>query len=207
MTNDWMIAAFAAAVGLVSGLFSGLAGRRLEEWLFRPRLVVEFIENETGFRTEGKWKRNDIEFSEIYIRARVRNRRGRLAKQCRPYLVKLEKVDTAGRVTPTAFADSFVLRWPGPRRDYAARDLPRDVNQFFDVVGILRNEPGWRFTFEEKFTEHAELADYRGTYRFTVLVVGDCVTPGSCKIDITYHGDPDNLDAAPVRPRRWFWPW
>ena len=77
---------------------------------------------------------NDTEFVEIYIRARLRNLGSRVAKQCRPYLVKLEEVHPSG-TTPTTYFDSLVLRWP--RNDYEPRDIPRGIDQFFDVVGVL----------------------------------------------------------------------
>jgi hypothetical protein len=195
-----LILLLSALLGSVSGLFSGVLGRRLEEWWDRPKLLVEFDQNETGFRTEGRWTDGDTEVVEIYIRARVRNvGRGRVAKQCRPYLVNIEEVHTAG-TTQTTFIDSFVLRWPGLIPDYEPRDLPTGINQFFDVVGVLRNKPGWRFAFRERFTEHDDLLYYEGTYRFTVLVTGDGVQPAGRKIDVTYDGNPNTLRALDAGP-------
>jgi hypothetical protein len=202
MTNPWILL-LSAALGLVAGLFSGLLGRRLEEWWYRPRLKVEFNQNEHGFRTEGRWKEGDTEIVEIYVRARVRNIGwGRVAKQCLPYLVNLEEVHTAG-ITPTTFVDSFVLRWAGVPQDpnrYNPRDLPIGINRFFDVVGVLKNKAGWRFTFRERFSEHDELPNYAGTYRFTVLVTGDGVVPAGRKIDVTYNRDWHNLRAVDAGP-------
>jgi len=66
---------------------------------------------------------------------------------------------------------------------------------------VLRNRPGWRFTFRERFSELADLLYYEGTYRFTVLVTGDGVKPAGRKIDVTYNGNPNTLravDAGPV---------
>jgi hypothetical protein len=42
-------------VAVLSGLFSGLGGRRLEAWLFAPKLEVDFNQDERGFRTEARW--------------------------------------------------------------------------------------------------------------------------------------------------------
>jgi hypothetical protein len=201
MTHDWMIFAFPAAVALVSGLFSGLLGRRFEEWLYRPRLKVEFFPSEGGFRTEGKWKTKEgTELVEIYIRARVSNTRSRVAKQCQPYLVKLEKVNP---LDTTTYYDSLVLPWP--KRDYVPRDIPKGVYHFFDVVGVFRNgRPGWRIKWQEQFTNLDDMSNHSGTYRFTVLVAGDGVKPDGRKIDVTYDGkDWHSLgaeDAGPFPP-------
>src|SRR5271169_6336195 len=109
MTNPWILL-LSAIISAIFGLFSGLLGRLFEEWRYRPRLVVEFILGADGFRTEGTWKEKngDIEVTEIYIRARVRNVGSRVAKQCRPYLVKVEEVLPSG-TTPTRMVESRVL--------------------------------------------------------------------------------------------------
>ena len=102
--------------------------------------------------------------------------------------------------------DSLVLRWPG--NEFDARDIPRGINQFFDVVGVLKNRSGWRFAYKERFSNLAELPNYRGTYRFTVQVTGDGVAPVGRKIDVTYDGDWHNLraiDAGLFDARNIFW--
>jgi|SRR5271155_5430191 len=203
MTNYWGILA-----GIASGLFSGLAGRYVEEWLSRPRLKVDFVPSEGGFQTEAKWEKDGTEFVEIYIRARVQNRWGHVAKQCRAYLVKLEEVHSPS-TKATEYHDSLVLRWPAPGGgDYLPRDIPRGVNQFFDVVGVFKHSPSeWRFGFKERFSEHDELRKRRGRYRFTVLVTGDGVKPAGRKIDVIYEGRSDNLktfNMGPFPPLRWW---
>jgi hypothetical protein len=54
MTNPWILL-LSAAVGLLSGLFSGLLGRRLEEWWYQPKLVLATQTNAvSGRRGSGK---------------------------------------------------------------------------------------------------------------------------------------------------------
>ena len=101
MTSLWTFPmtspSFWTLLTVVAALFSGFWGRRLEKWWDTPRLAVEFIPDEQGFRTEGTWKEGDTEITEIYIRVRVRNLGRSVAKQCRPFLVKLEEVHPSGR--------------------------------------------------------------------------------------------------------------
>ena len=217
MTDNWWIAVFAAAAGLVSGLFAGLAGRRVEEWLYRPWLLVEFLSDNAGFRTEAKWTREEdgTEVEEFYIRARVRNTRSRVAKQCLPYVVKLEEVHSSGTIRTSVF-DSLVLRWPGPysKLSYLPRDIPNGVHQFFDIVRVRKHRPGWDFMWQERHSSLAPLGSYAGMYRFTVLVTGDGVIPDGCKIDIYYDGKDWRslraLAAGRFPPHRWWnilWRW
>ena len=189
--NPWILL-LSVIISAIVGLFSGLLGRLFEEWRYRPRLIVEFIPEEGGFRTEGTWNDGGKEVTEIYLRARVRNVGSRVAKQCRPYLVKLEEVLPSG-TTPTKLFESRVLGWP--RNDYEPRDIPKGINLFFDVVGVLKDRSGWRFKFREP---SPLLSGYSGTYRFTVLVTGDGVAPAGRKFDVTYHGDWHNLRAVPL---------
>jgi hypothetical protein len=51
-----------AIIPSIFGLFSGLLRRLFEEWRYRPRLEVEFIPDENGFRTEGTWNEGDKSF-------------------------------------------------------------------------------------------------------------------------------------------------
>ena len=85
-------------------------------------------------------------------------------------------------------SDSLVLRWPGSPADHAPRDIPKNVNQFFNVVSVRKNSPCWRFHWQERFSSLAGLSNYSGTYRFTVLVTGDGVKPGGRMIDVSYDG-------------------
>jgi hypothetical protein len=51
-----------AIIPSIFGLFSGLVRRLFEEWRYGPRLEVEFIPDENGFRTEGTWNEGDKSF-------------------------------------------------------------------------------------------------------------------------------------------------
>jgi len=89
-------------ISAIVGLFSGLLGRLCEEWRYRPRLVVDFSWETEGFRTEWTRSVGGTQVTDIYVRARVRNEGRRVAKQCRPYLVKVEEVLPSGP-NPTQF--------------------------------------------------------------------------------------------------------
>jgi hypothetical protein len=178
-------------ISAITGLFSGLLGRLLEEWRYRPRLVVDFSWETEGFRREWTRSEGGTQITDIYVRARVRNEGRRVAKKCRPYLVKVEEVLPSG-LNPTKMVESRVLGWP--RGDYDPRDIPKGIDQFFDVVVVVKdnNQPGWLFKTREP---SPELAGYKGTYRLTVLVAGDDVEPDGRKIDVTYNGEWEHLRA------------
>jgi hypothetical protein len=61
-------------------------------------------------------------------------------------------------------------------------------------VSFSKHDPGWRFSTKPPFySSLAELANYKGTYRFTVVVAGDGATPKTRQIYVDYHGDWNNV--------------
>jgi hypothetical protein len=185
MTNPWVLL-LSAIISAICGLFSGLLGRLFEEWRYRPRLVVDFSPDTEGFLTEWTRSEGGTQMTDNYIRARVRNEARRVAKQCRPYLVKVEEVLPSGR-NPTKMVESLVLGWP-------RGDIPKRISQFDDVTAVAKdnNRPGWIFKTREP---SPVLAGYKGTYRLTALVAGDGVAPDGRKIEVIYRGEWEHLRA------------
>jgi len=189
--------------GLVTGLFAGLFGRLVEDWWFRPKLVIDFISKNDAFTRRVTWKEDSIDVTGLYIRARVQNCGRRIAKSSRVYLIGLEEVHPSGKTTDTEFFDSFILPWPGRHYDshaYDPRDISPGVAQFVDVVSFsdkkTDNNHGWIMCYKEKFSSLRKLPDYRGTYRFTVLVTGDGARHSQCKIDVTFTGKQEDVRAV-----------
>jgi hypothetical protein len=90
---------------------------------------------------------------------------------------------------------SIVASWVGPIAN-TIRETYRQV-LFFDVVGVRKDRPGWRFQCREPTPV---LSGYKGTYRCTVLVTGDGVAPDGRKIDVTYNGEWEHLRAVDAGP-------
>jgi hypothetical protein len=132
----------------------------------------------------------------IYVRVRVQNRGTGIAKTCQVYLISLKEVLPGGNIVPTALDDSKALAWAGWK--FSPMDVPPGATCYADVVRVSKDDSGWLFSVEQLFASQQELKNYRGTYRFTVMVVGDNASKSSCEFDVTYNGDWHSLRAVPV---------
>lgn len=180
----------AAAIEAVALVFICLVDMGLFIWNFkdkwtRPKLHLDFVDDSAHVNRLASDPRPEI--AGVWVRVRATNLRFQLAKQCRPFLTKLETVDASGKATPTNFADSLVLRWPGG--DITPRDIPKDVEFYIDVVVFHKTSDQFNFLVQRLFGHNSDLQNYHGTYRFHILLTGDDVYPARCAIDVTYNGD------------------
>ncbi|MCK4822519.1 hypothetical protein KA005_42535, partial [bacterium] len=72
-----------------------------------------------------------------YVRIRITNVGRQIAKQCRAYLVNVEKwVESNNDFEPTVYCDSLQLPWSArgsTEEAYRPIDLSRDIKQFVDI--------------------------------------------------------------------------
>jgi hypothetical protein len=155
-----------------------------DKWT-RPKLHLDFVDDSAHVVRLDSVSNPAI--AGVWVRVRATNLRPRLAKQCRPFLTKLETVDASGKAKPTNLADSLILRWPG--NDTKPRDIPNGVEFYVDVVFLHKSSDRFNFLVERLFGHYSDLQHYKGTYRFHILLTGDDAYPAQCAIDVTYNGD------------------
>lgn len=191
-----MIGAGAAiAGGVVAGLLSG-AYQHLRDWLSRPKLRLDFSDASGACKIEAAWKDSDTGkvVERVIIRASLNNVGRQSAINCQVHLYNVEEVLPGGQATPAKFYDSRPLPWAG--RDFQRRDIPSVVTHYVDIVRVRKDVSGWDFTFERTFSSDKALRDYRGAYRFSLVVTADNAKPSYCTIDADYNGDWHNFRAS-----------
>jgi hypothetical protein len=148
----------------------------------------------------------------IYVRMRVRNVKPRIAKSCRAYLTKVERLKPDGKTWEnTNFSEAIQLAWAGQGTGHGfdAISLPKGVDQFIDVVAVGKllpfappsesanklptfPKPQWAVTL----VRYSKLLERRDTYQLTVLVAGDGVMPISRRIIVKWSGVWDEIDVS-----------
>lgn len=199
MTDAMTTAVVASASAIVGGILGGLLSgpyQHAREHLSRPKLAIDFEGSQANIDT-AEYKDGESTVSEIYIRARIRNTGQRPARGCRVFIVGLTEVHASGTI-PTSFHDAKQIAWAG--YDFSPVDVPRGVNFYADVLRISKNRAGWLFSVRRLFASQMQLKDYRGTYRFRLMVTADNAEPVGCEIDVTYDGDWHSLRAIAARP-------
>jgi len=185
---------FGGVCAILGGLLSG-AYEHIRDVLTRPRLSIDF-EGGSANLTAAEYMRGDKRIAELYVRVRIRNKGKRIGTSCRVFLTRLLEVQPSG-ATVAKFYDARQLAWAG--YEFSARDIPRGVDFYVDVVRISKHESGWLFGVEKLFASELELLRYRGTYRFQLLVTADNAKPAACAVDVSYDGDWHGLRA--LKPR------
>ena len=195
---------------LLSGLIGVLVGYILSELtkvvrrvFSKPVLQLDFEEGDdyishtpTGAKVDTpEGKRIELSGEAYYIRIKVTNKRRKIARNCTPYLINVEKIENS-KPTRTLYCDSIPLAWScaGEDNKYIKLDLAKDVNQFIDLLETIKNyEQFVVFIYSMPFRYH-EVFKQHGIYLFTVQVVATDAKPATIKIQFTWNGVWDDFE-------------
>jgi len=186
--------ALAPLGSFVLGFITAVFAEPVRQRFFRPELELSFSGGEdTLTRT------STVGGSEaVYVRVRVQNKKPKLARACRAYLVNVERKNDDGRFAPTAYVDSIQLAWScqTPGNERAPIDLPNGVSQYMDVVATssITNTFALQISpFPVRYT--VLLSPKPETYRYTLQVAGDGAEPTILKLVFMWKGKWDDVGA------------
>ncbi len=191
------------AIGAVLGFAAAVFAEPLRHWLYRPRLKLEFGDD-PGCRARtpeqaqlpGPRPEQSIHDAD-YIRIKVTNTKPSIAKNCRAYLVNIEKADSSGEFKPTIYGDSIPLSWAcRGAQAYDPLDLPRGVVQFVDVISTRSVSTDFKPEIKPIPFRYIDLFQQQGKFRFTVQVSGENVKPVFVKIVFVWSGVWDRYEAS-----------
>jgi len=197
-------------VGAVLGFAVAILVEPIKSRLYGPRLKVFFgdsseFQTKTHERltTKNAKKPNNQETSyhkASYIRIKVTNTKAALAKGCRAYLVKVEKQHYDGKFHDTIYCDSIPLAWScRDNRRFLPVDIPKDVNQFVDLVSTREISKDYRPEIEVSPYRYTDLWQKHGIFRFTVQVSGENVKPVFIKVEFAWDRQWDKYLCKLVR--------
>ncbi len=157
--------------------------------LTRPKLKVEFDKKTQGCVSYTTANRRPV----VYIRMKATSygRFAIAARGCRAYLTNIEKQNEKGEFESTAYCDSIRLAWscqgPKPSEQFRSMDIPREVNQYIDVVSLLQEDNLFRLHLEVTPNRYIKLFQQTGTFLFTVHVHAENASPVKCKLVFTWR--------------------
>ena len=177
----------------IIGFVSAVLAEPVRRWFFSPKIKADFIEGDEAFITKTKVGRSDAH----YIRVRVLIKGFGIAKQCRAYLVNVEKwSESTSKFEPTIYCDSLQLAWSAQEEAYRALDIPKGVPQFIDIVRILRGAKNYEILTKLHLNRYQALFDEEGKFQYTVLVSSDNAKPKSKKVIFDWSGDWENFEVT-----------
>jgi len=182
--------------GIIAG---GILGPLVLELLRRPWLAMKFRADECISRTTERGSTMGPARRACYLRMKVVNRTWRTAKNCKAYLVKIEKQgEGGGQYASTTYLDAMQLAWSAKgTKENALRgiDLPKGVPQFFDIVSVRENSSDFRPEVEGWLYRDETLPKEKGTFRVTVYVAGDNMKPRKKRVCFSWDGNIENFTA------------
>jgi hypothetical protein len=197
---DWV-----AFLSFIGGFVSAIFAEPLRRWLFQSVLTLDFEKTDHFVTsTEETEKRFDPESGTVietqkrkarYVRVRVTNTSGSLAKNCRAYLVNIEQLGHSGQWEATVYCESMQLAWSG-RGDgaYTAVDLPKNVPHFIDVVSMREKSATFQLEIKVLLKRYEAMLSTPGQYRFTILVSGENVTLKKLRLSLKWAGAWDDSE-------------
>jgi hypothetical protein len=136
-----------------------------------------------------------IETEGYYIRVMVKNEKYLLARDCRAFLVNIEKKEEDNKFHSTVYYDSIQAQWAcRSGQGFSGIDLPRGLNQFIDVIGTIKDNPNIDLKIDSKIFLHRPLLSEIGTFRYTIQVSGNELNPVKIKFIFKWNGKWDDFD-------------
>jgi len=182
-----LVALFA---GLFSGFFAAIFAEPIKQRFFRPNLVLEFGDSE-DYKSKTPIRKNKGETEGYYVRVKVRNASTYIAKDCRAYLINVERKDENNRFVRTLYCDSIPLGWSCRNEDdkkerYGGIDIPCGINQYVDVIATEKGFAGFTPQIMVVPYRYSKLFMETGTFRFTIQVSAAGTDPTTIKLTFTW---------------------
>lgn len=203
---------FPEVIPFLAGFFTAIFAEPIRRYLFKPNLRLDFVNN-GDFVALTPERAGDIQIKAYYIRIKATNTKNVAAKDCKAYLVNIEKLDASGDFKPTDYCDSIPLAWSCQNigEQYNGININKGVNQFADVVTTRHLVSAGEVMYPTMVNQSVnddilypqiKLTPFRyegifkekGTLRFTVQVTSANADPKTIKLILVWSGVWDKLN-------------
>lgn len=180
-------------ISFVLGFIIAVFAEPVRQRFFRPELELIFSGREDTIT-----KTLTVAGSQaVYVRVQVRNKKPKLARACRAYLVNVEAKGASGEFESTAYVDSIQLAWSCQTsgNERVAIDIPNGVSQYMDVVATssITNTFALQIApFPVRY--NVLLSPSPQTYRYTLQVASDGAEPKILKLVFVWKGKWDDVE-------------
>jgi hypothetical protein len=115
------------------------------------------------------------------------------AKNCRIYITSIQPVIN-GREGKDRIHDARQISWP-PNKMFEARDIPRGITMFANVVTMRQGNLGWTFQIPASYGLGAEVLTHAGTLRMGITATAENAKPVSIHIQASIKADKSGFEA------------
>lgn len=178
----------------LAGFATAIFAEPIRQMIFKPDLQVGFGQSQ-DYLSHTPEIFNNMEMEAYYIRVRVTNKSRYIAKDCRAYLINIEKKNENDKFSPTIYCDSIQLAWSCQAKgeQYRAIDIAKDVNQYIDVIVTRSITDEFDSPILVKPFRYFSLFREKGIFRVTIQVAASGVSPETIKLVFEWKGDWKNF--------------
>ncbi len=196
-TNTSCISGTLDSIGsFFAGFLVAIFAEPIRKRIFSPDLLLDFKNNKDHV-SRTNFPDNNFE---SYVRVKVINKKKTLAKDCRAFLINIEKEENE-KFVQTIYADSLQLAWScqTDQMRYSAIDLSYGMNLYCDILKTTSADPSNAASFHPQVCflpvryndEH--LFYLPGKYRLTIQVTSSNANPIKMYLLLQWNCDNQNF--------------
>jgi len=176
-------------IGIVGGALAIVLADYLRRSLFKPKLALEY-ENNEDYKPKTPFKNDQDETEGYDIRVRITNRSRFVARDCRVYLINVEKKDQKGEFVRTVYCDSIPLAWSCQEKHkrYSGYDIHHGVNQYVDIIVTKKDSNEFCPQIMVLPYRYSDLFKKKGVFRFTIQAAAAGADPVTIKLIFDWKG-------------------
>lgn len=201
--NDWLSDGLIAIVAGLIGLFAAPMVDAFWVWWRGPKLEASFAKNDCVITSP-----DTLNHVQLYFRIRVTNTLPRIAEGVRAWLVNIQRLnEDTGDYEATDYKDCLPLIF-SDQRGIESASIPKGITWHVDVVMLhpkverwhacLRGAEGEALT-PLRYTEG--LYTEPGTFRMTINVTAQHLSPIECKLYFKWDGKPGKAEFVRFEPQ------
>lgn len=183
-------------VSFLAGFAAAVFAEPIRKWLFKAKLNLEFT-GEHACVTTTYATINGKKVADVHtIRVRVTNTGKIIAKDCRSYLINVEKRNDKGKFVQTTYCDSIPLPWSylPAKESFEGIDIPTGINQYLNLIGTDSRSADFDPQIMIRPFRYTNLFKGTGTFRFTVRVTAANAKPRTFRLIFNWKGQWDDFE-------------
>jgi len=183
-------------ISFIAGFVIAIFAEPVRRFFFKPNLNLEFDENKGCVSGTFEVNKEGEKIADArYIRVKVTNTTKIIAKNCRAYLINIEKWDGKDNFMPTGYYDSIQLAWScqGWMDRWRGLHICKGVNQYVDVLVTRNTSEAFDPQIMCKPFRYLKLFKEKGKFLFTTQVSADRADPKIIKLEFDWNGTWDGF--------------
>ena len=182
-------------ISFTAGFAIAIFAEPVRRFFFKPKLKSEFQQSPYCISKTYDVVNGKVVADMHYIRVKVTNTSKIIARDCRAYLINIEKKSEKGKFASTCYCDSIQLAWSCQKEEdsYRGIDISKGVNQYLDVIATKSTSKEFKPLTIVTTNRDRDLFKETGEFLLTIQVSAHGADPKTIKLEFDWNGIWDNF--------------